>query len=47
MFGLVIAGDRSVKNAKHTEVRGSAQAIGQEVEVGAKGSRLHRELVDI
>jgi hypothetical protein len=45
MVALVIFGDRSVKNAKRTGVRVSAQVIGQEVEVGSKGSRFYHTKV--
>jgi hypothetical protein len=45
MVALVIFGDRSVKDAKHTGVKVSAQVIGQEVEVGAKGSRFYHTKV--
>ncbi len=45
MVAVVIFGDRSVKNAKHTGVRASAQVIGQEVEVGAEGSRFYHTKV--
>ena len=45
MVALVVFGDRSVKSAKHTGVRVSAQVIGQEVEVGAKGSRFYHTKV--
>jgi hypothetical protein len=45
MVALVIFGDRSVNNAKHTGVRVSAQVIGQEVEVGANGSRFYHTKV--
>jgi hypothetical protein len=45
MVALVIYGDRSVKNAKRTGVRVSAQVIGQEVEVGANGSRFYHTKV--
>jgi hypothetical protein len=45
MVALVIFGDRSVKNAKHNGVRVSAKVIGQEVEVGAKGSRFYHTKV--
>src|SRR3954462_2182723 len=45
MVALVIFGDRSAKKAKHTGVRVSAQVIGQEVEVGAKGSRFYHTKV--
>ena len=45
MVALVVYGDRSVKGAKHTGVRVSAQVIGQEVEVGAKGSRFYHTKV--
>ena len=41
MIALVIFGDRSVKSAKHTGVKVSAQVIGEEVEVGTKGSRFY------
>ena len=45
MVALVVYGDRSVTSAKHTGVRVSAQVIGQEVEVGAKGSRFYHTKV--
>ena len=45
MVAIVIYGDRSVRSAKHTGVRVSAQVIGQEVEVGAKGSRFYHTKV--
>jgi hypothetical protein len=45
MIALVIYGDRSVNNAKRTGVRVSAQVIGQEVEVSAKGSRFYHTKV--
>jgi hypothetical protein len=45
MVALVIFGDQSVKKAKHTGVRVSAQVIGQEVEVGAKSSRFYHTKV--
>ena len=45
MVALVVFGDRSVESAKHTGVRVSAQVIGQEVEVGAKGSRFYHTKV--
>jgi len=45
MVALVIVGDRSVKSAKHTGVRVYAQVIGQEVELGAKGSRFYHTKV--
>ena len=38
MIAIVVYGDRSVNKAKRTGVKVSAQVIGQEVEVGAKGS---------
>jgi len=45
MVALVVHGDRSVKSARHTGVRVSAQVIGQEVEIGAKGSRFYHTKV--
>ncbi len=45
MVAIVIYGDRGVKGAKHTGVRASAQVIGQEVEVGAEGSRFYHTKV--
>ena len=45
MIAIVIFGDRSVKTAKHTGVKVSAQVIGQEVEVGAEGSRFYHTRV--
>ena len=45
MIAIVVYGDRSVRNAKHTGVRVSAQVIGQEVEVGSKGSRFYHTKV--
>jgi hypothetical protein len=45
MVAIVVYGDRSVRSAKHTGVRVSAQVIGQEVEVGAKGSRFYHTKV--
>jgi len=41
MIALVVSGDRRVKSAKHTGVKVSAQVIGEEVEVGTKGSRFY------
>ena len=45
MVAIVIYGDRSVKSAEHTGVRVSAQVIGEEVEVGAEGSRFYHTKV--
>jgi hypothetical protein len=45
MIALVIFGDRTVRNAKHTGVKVCAQVIGQEVEIGAKGSRFYHTKV--
>lgn len=45
MIAVVVYGDRSVKSAKRTGVRVTAQVIGQEVEVGAKGSRFYHTKV--
>lgn len=45
MVAIVIYGDRSVRSAKHTGVRVSAHVLGQEVEVGAEGSRFYHTKV--
>lgn len=45
MVAIVVYGDRSVSKAKHTGVRVSAHVIGQEVEVGAEGSRFYHTKV--
>lgn len=45
MIAIVVYGDRDVNKAKHTGVRVSAQVIGQEVEVGAEGSRFYHTKV--
>lgn len=39
VIALVVYGDRSVKAAKHTGVRVTAQVIGQEEKVGTYGAR--------
>jgi hypothetical protein len=45
MIAIVIFGDRTVRNAKRTGVRVSAQVIGEEVEVGTQGSRFYHTKV--
>lgn len=45
MIAIVIYGDRSVRHAKQTGIRVSGQVIGQEVEIGAKGSRFYHTKV--
>ena len=45
MIAIVVYGDRSVTKAKHTGVQVTAHVIGQEVEVGAKGSRFYHTKV--
>jgi hypothetical protein len=45
MIAIVVYGDRSVRKAMRTGVKVSAQVIGQEVEVGAKGSRFYHTKV--